>query len=305
MNDWKDIRSQTGASAITVDQFCYVRSILEDIQDFAILADVLNIASSSYDHNVLASIADTINYLFDIFSAIGAASDLFQSLIQQNRSVTASRPPVKLLLVSLIDLGARFPGEAQTVRQLCGQLAICEQKSAVAACSPVSDHMAEALQSAESNFNDEFEQLLTSGTSMDKQTMARLFGSIMKRIENAWDHLEDETNNLGFLCSRLRVFDRKHFDGLMLVWVDGLLLSRTRPALVWALLPLISAGCLSLRTVVSCSRMLPEATRQEEARCLMARVAVDMLELIVQYDPRQTSPMNQVRHIDPSIQITS
>lgn len=276
-----------------MDQFCFVRSILEDFQDFAILADVLNITSSSTDHNVLASIADTINHRFDIFSAIGAASDLFETLVEQNRLVTARRPPVKILLVSLIDLGARFPNETKTVRQLCGQLAICEQKSAIAACSPVSDHMAEALQSAESSFNDEFEQLLTSGTSMDKQTMAQLFKTIMKRMEDAWYHPKDEINNLGFLCSQLRVFDRKHFDGLMLAWAERLLLSTNRPTLMRASMPLISAGCLSIWTVVSCARVLQDRLKKEGAGDSVARVAIDVLDLIAPFSPAESSPMNQ------------
>ena len=276
-------------------QFWFVRSIFECFQDYSILADVLNLGSRSNDPEVLASVADTINYHFDIFSAIGAAPDLFERLTDQNRSITAGRTPSKTLLVSLIDLGTHFPARSQTFQQLCGQLALCDQKSAVAACSPVSDHIAEALQSAESNFNDEFEQLLTSGTSMDKQTMTRLFSTVMKRIEYAWDRSDDESCDLGLLCSRLRNFDSKHFDSLMLVWMERLLPSRSRPPLKRALLPLISAGCLTLRAVAACARTLLDGAQQKEARDGVARVMVDMLELIVQPVDSQPSPMNQVR----------
>jgi len=293
MSGWKDVSSQKEMSAITVEQLCFVRSILERFGDFSILADVLNLASSSNDQDLLASVADTVNYHSDIFSAIGAASDLFDRLTERNRTVTAGKPPTKALLVSLTDLGAHFPARSETVQQLCGQLALCEQKSAVAACSPVSDHIAEALQSAESNFHDEFEQLLTSGTSMDKQTMTRLFSTVMKRIEYAWEHSGDEYYNLGILCSRLRIFDAKHFDRLMLLWVESLLLSTSRPGLNQALLPLVSAGCLSLRAVVGCARMLLEGTKQKEARDV-ARVMVDMLELIAPLVDSRPESMNQV-----------
>ena len=295
MNDWKDIDGEKETSVLSVEQLWFVRCILEGFEDFSILADVLKITSTSTNQEVLTSIADTINYHFDVFSAIGAASDLFGRLIEQNRSVTANRHPSKPLLVSLIDLGAHFPTESQTVQQLCGQLALCEQKSAAAACSPVSDHIAEALQSAESNFSDEFEQLLTSGTSMDKQTMARLFATIMKRVEYAWNQSDDEINNLAVLCSRLRVFDTKHFDNLMLVWLESLLVSRTRPELHRALLPLISAGCLSFRAVVTCSKKLVDGAKQDNTRSSLARVMVDVLDLIVPLGPSKLSPMNQVR----------
>ncbi len=282
--------------SIKAEQFCYIRSVLEEFQDFSILADILCISSTFGDQEVLASVADTVNYHFDTFSAIGAASDLFAGLIEQNRSLAANRPASKSLLVSLIDLGSHFPAEAPTIQQLCGQLALCEQKSAVAACSPVSDHMAEALQSAESNFNDEFEQLLTSGTSMDKQTMSRLFSTIVKRIEHAWDHSEDEINNLGFLCSRLRVFDLKHFDSLMLVWVESLLLSNTRPELTRAVSPLVSAGCLSIRSVVACFRKLIGGANQEASSPVAAGVALNMLDLIAQLENHSAYPLNQVSY---------
>lgn len=294
MNDWKEASSHGETSAITVVQLWSVRSILEGFRDYSILADILNIASSSDDQEVLASVADIVNYNFDIFSAIGAASDLFERLTEQNRYIIVGRPPNKPLLVSLIDLGAHFPAQSQTVQQLCGQLALCEQKSAVAAYSPVSDHIAEALQSAESNFNDEFEQLLTSGTSMDKQTMTRLFGTVMKRIEYAWDQSDDESHNLGMLCSRLRIFDSKHFDSLMLVWLEGLLLSTSRPELNKALSPLITAGCLSLRAVVACARTLVDGAQPKKARDTVGRALVDILELIAPLVNSQYNPLNQV-----------
>ena len=295
MNDWKDSTGQRESSAITAEQLWFVRSILGGFQDYSILADVLKLASSSNDYEVLASVADTVNYHFDVFSAIGAESDLFERLTEQNRCITARRPPNKPLLVSLIDLGAHFPTQSHTLQQLCGQLALCEQKSAVAACSPVSDHIAEALQSAESNFNDEFEQLLTSGTSMDKQTMTRLFSTVMKRIEHACERSDDESYNLGILCSRLRIFESKHFDSLMLVWLESLLLTSSRPELQRALLPLISAGCLSLRAVVACARTLIEGAQQKVARDDNARVMVDMLELITPPIDSEPYSMNQVR----------
>lgn len=296
MSDWKDISSLKETSAITVEQLWFIRNILEAFQDYSILADVLNLTSSSNDQETLASVADTVNYHFDIFSAIGAASDLFERLIERHRSLTAGRPPNKALLVSLIDLGARFPARSQTIQQLCGQLALCEQKSAVAACSPVSDHIAEALQSAESNFNDEFEHLLTSGTSMDKHTMTRLFNTVVKRIEHAWEHSDDEIGNLGVLCSRLRIFDSKHFDGLMLVWAESLLISTSRLDLKRALSPMISAGCLSLRAVVACARTLIDGPKQKEARDKHAQVTVDMLDLIAPLADSQPYPMNQVTY---------
>lgn len=300
MSDWKDVNSHKEMSAITVGQFYFVRSILEGFRDYSILADVLNLASNSNDQELLASVADTANYHFDVFSAIGAASDLFNRLTEQNRAVTAGRPPSKALLVSLIDLGAHFPGRSETVQHLCGQLALCEQKSAVAVCSPVSDHIAEALQSAESNFTDEFEQLLTSGTSMDKQTMTRLFSTLMKRIEYSWEQSGDEPYNLGILGSRLRNFDSKHFDSLMLSWVESLLLSTSRPELNRTLLPLVSAGCLSLRAIVVCARMLIEGTEPKETRDDVARAMVDILELIAPIEDVQPYIMNQVRCTDAS-----
>ncbi len=154
--------------------------------------------------------------------------------------------------------------------------------------------MAEALQSAESNFTDEFEQLLTSGTSMDKQTMSRLFSTMMKRIEYAWDHSVGEINDLSILCSRLRLFDPRHFDSLLLVWVESLLISNARPAITRAISPLVSAGCLSIRSVVACFRTLVNGAEQGASASTMAGVAVDMLDLITQLDNQSAYLLDQV-----------
>ncbi|KAI9776029.1 MAG: RNA polymerase II mediator complex subunit [Geoglossum umbratile] len=214
-NNWRDLTIEVGISAITADQFAIIRRILEDFEDFSILADVLKIASSSDNSTVLASVADTVNYHLATFTAIGAANECFEALLERHRSLKVRRAAEKFLLVSLFNLASAIPGGGESMQHLAGELAKCDQRTAVAACSPVSDHMTDVLQSTDADFNEDIERLLSSGTSMDRHTLARLFETVLSRMETAWGDSEPQLLSFGLLLARLRTFDERNFDGLM------------------------------------------------------------------------------------------
>ena len=281
------VRSQSGGQKcgprqaclpiVTLDQLARVRGILETLEDFAILADVLKIVSESDDIPLLTYICDTVNYHLTTFAAVGALQDLFQGLLQQYQDVCKGTPADQTLAESLIDLGRFIPRRASEVRHLRAQMQLFRQKAAAPACSPVSDHMSEVLQSTETKFFDEVEQVLASGTSMDEQSMKQLFDSIIKHAESAW--LEPRKSDMMFplLLSRLRPFKPDMFDRLIKSWINTIMRSPTIFDIPAVLPPVIYSGCVTLKKVVSIAQEAIHDTVAAECRTV---IAMDLLELL-------------------------
>ncbi|KAI9769426.1 MAG: RNA polymerase II mediator complex subunit [Geoglossum simile] len=291
-NNWRDLTIEVGISAITADQFAVIRRILEEFEDFSILADVLKMVSSSDNSTVLASVADTVNYHLATLTAIGAANECFDVLLERHRSLKVRRAAEKFLLVSLFNLASAIHGGGESMQHLAGELAKCDQKTVVAACSPVSDHMTDVLQSTDADFNDDIERLLSTGTSMDKHTLARLFETVLSRMESAWGDPEPQLLSFGLLLARLRTFDERNFDALVSKWVDRLLLMTSRPSLSQMLSPLVNSGCVMLSTPVSCSADLLDSRAHEVDDIMAASIAAETLELVFGSESDQFSPMN-------------
>ena len=251
LEDWDDLPSKASISSINPTEFNTIRQYLEGFEDYSMLADVLKTVTTSNDAEVLASCADTLNLHFDIFSAIGALSDLFEALLSRMRSLMDDGSFPRVLLVSLSDLAARVPEQTIVAQQLAQELIRSDRKTAADACSPVSDQMAGVMQSAEADFTIEIENILATGNSIDQATLERLFLRISGRLEEAWEKSPEQYRSCGLLLTRLRTFDTQQFDVLMVAWVKRLLPMENRPSMIQVLGPLISFGCLILKEVAA------------------------------------------------------
>ena len=265
------------AFTVTLDQFKTIRRVLEDLADFAILADVLKIMTGSEDVPLLTYVCDTVIHHLSTFAAIGALQDLFLSLLQQYEDVHDSTPAGQTLIESLIDLGKCVPNRTKEVRHLRVQMLLFRQQTAAPACSPISDHMTEALQSAESNFSDEIDQILANGTSMDKRNMTQLFGLIVKHSHLAWTGSKEPDMMSPVLLSRLRSVNPEVFDELTASWIDGVLRSPDRHDFPRILPPFIYGDCITLKRVLGIAReVLGDNTLAE---CHTA-IAVNLVEVL-------------------------
>jgi len=272
--------------------FREVRKILEDLGDFAILADVLHIVSDSADCSVLAAVCESISYHFGIFAAMGAHASLFNDLYQRYEDIRHSKIIDAFLLESLIDLGRCIPKAGKEVKRLEQQAYLYHQNSAAIACSPISETMAEAVHSAESHFAEDIEQVLASGTSMDKQTLVQLFEAVIKRIEASWT---DSTSYMAIyaeLLMRLRRFGRKDFDGLIHGWVGRVLRNPARPALREIFFPLICSACLTLKKLLE---LAVSALDEFSPHIPRAVLSVELLEMLATTSADEALATHQVR----------
>ncbi|AEO65243.1 uncharacterized protein THITE_2112055 [Thermothielavioides terrestris NRRL 8126] len=256
-----DARAEEGAPQvpdISPAIFYAVRSVLEAAEDFSMLGDILKTLTKHSGVEILAAVADTVSRHFFIFSALGDSVPLFRNL--HERLTTAVREggmAVRPLLASLVTLAPRIPGMEELASQLRRDLALSDRQNPVDACSPVSDNMVSRLQDDAGELHEEIEKLLAAGSSLDRNTMERLFQTITQRLQACWGKAQDRQRAYSSLLGRLRVFDSQHFDGLMVKWLLYLRTLSSRPSILQIFPLLVSVGCLDLGAILATAADFP------------------------------------------------
>ncbi|KAF4981099.1 hypothetical protein FDECE_17753 [Fusarium decemcellulare] len=241
-----------GHPPLSLTMYTSVRAIMEKAEDFSMLSDILKACSKTADVDVLASIADTISSNLQVFSAMGSADDLFNSLIERLKSINEEQGIVpRPLLAALSSLAQRMTGHETIAKHLRQELLQSDRNNAIDACSPVSDIMIAPAQHAESELVEEIEKLLASGTRLDPPTMNRQFRTIIPRLERGWAKKDDTRRVFATLLARIRVFDAHHFDKLMTDWTSHIRSLQTRPPLSDLFPLLVSTGCLAMPIIMS------------------------------------------------------
>ena len=269
---------KAGCCLVTVEHFHIIRRILEDFEDFSVLADVLNILSDGVHEPILTAVTDTANHYFDVFNAIGAADDIFRRLYRRVEESYGAEVIEKAFLESLIDLGCRLSNTVQEVQKLRNNMLALMPRLSAVAFSPISDNMIEAVQTAEPTFADDMEQMLAGGTSMDKKTLTRVFGTIIGHLEISFEESSQLGLRFSHLLARLRRFGPKSFDTLLKDWLQKWLLSdlHTKP---WTILsPLVCSRVVSLKVVLDSTVQLPSFEGRRDDR---ANLALETLDIII------------------------
>ncbi|KAH6620139.1 hypothetical protein C7974DRAFT_363490 [Boeremia exigua] len=233
-------------SLITPYDFHTVRSYLEQFEDLPLLADIVNIATSSLDPSVLASATDTMHYHLKAFRAIGAFDSLFTRVVNRYAAIRTIRFPERELLLSLFNLTRTLRLENSLLQLLNYDISRLDQKNSMAACSPASDNMGEAMCSVPSNPEEEIERILSSGNSMDQQVMARVLRKITSSLQDCISKNLLQSDSYSGWFYRLRSFDDSTFDVVLNEWVNLCLLNHQVEVLFLALPTLVGSGCMPL-----------------------------------------------------------
>ncbi|KAL2853888.1 hypothetical protein BJY01DRAFT_206027 [Aspergillus pseudoustus] len=267
-------------SALTAGEFYRVREVLEDFGDLSILADVLKQATECEDNVVLASASDTINYHFEALSVIGATPDLFRGLIGSYARLKRYNTLNLEFVFSLIELGLRIPDESSTVALLRQDLARIESKSALAAPSPLSDHIPATFSDVDASFQDKLDQLLSSGNGIDESSISTVFSSLTKILGYGSDSAKLSANDACRYLAYLRPFNPKYFDIMLVRWVCGLLKSPSRPLMSQILPPLIGVGCVTIHSFISLVKKLLASEKASPTIPELASLRLDLLQLL-------------------------
>ncbi|KAF2625958.1 hypothetical protein BU25DRAFT_492495 [Macroventuria anomochaeta] len=240
------VEETAAVSLITPHDFHTVRSYLEQFEDLPLLADVVNIVTSSLDPNVLASATDTMHYHLKAFRAIGAFDSLFGRVVTRYAAIRTIRFPERELLLSLTNLTRTLRLDNSLLQLLSYDLSRLDQKNSMAACSPASDNMGEVMYNILSSPEDEIERILSSGNSMDQQVMARVLRKITSSLQDCVSKGLLQSDSYSGWFYRLRSFDDSTFDVVLNEWVNLCLLNHQVEVLFLALPTLVGSGCMPL-----------------------------------------------------------
>lgn len=277
----KTYENSVEVSSLTQEEFLLVRSILEQYGDLSMLADILVDASNSDDVRLLTCAVDTLNRHFECFTIIGAMGDLFRSFYEAFLRIKTTGHPLYDLAYSMVEVGHRLPNEANSLVLLRQELSRADRNLALAACSPVSDHMAETLNDASPSFNEDMDHFLSSGNSMDEVTMILVF---QKLIQQLAFYSEKQPSMPSSVCRhlvQLRSFNSKHFDLLLVQWLEATLQSTSRPNLSRLLYPLVGIGCVTLPAFATLIKKLLQSGSLQPASSALPDTLVDFLGLLV------------------------
>ena len=266
-------------STLSLDDFQFIRDVLEQVGDISMLADVVLITCKTKDPSILIAAIDTMNYHFEAFSAIGAMQDLLRAAHDTYISAKASNAPSRQLIVGLLDVSLRLPESFSVMRDLQQDLAR-DERTNTAAFSPLSDSMADSIQYTGVASADDLDQLIPIGTNVDEQTLNRLFTSLIERLESDDPSCKQSPSTVAQLLWRLKVSKAKQFDALMLKWIERTLQSYQRPPLAQLWAPLIGAGCISLPTVVMVTRRMLASDSAKTPITDPADTTLELLRLI-------------------------
>ncbi|KAI4173852.1 MAG: hypothetical protein LQ348_006456 [Seirophora lacunosa] len=258
-----------------------VTGILEEVDDYTTMATVLMFCSTSYDAQILTFATVTTTLHLDIFVAIGTADQLFAQIFLQQAALE-DRDSRDSLLEALIDLAKCMLNRSKEIQVLQHELQMYNSKPCVAACSPISEHMVEALQSEHaisvSVSTDEVEQLLTSGISMDKQLLGSVFGLIWKRFEATWNSSVQSSITAALPISRLCTFDLRTVNEMMMVKIEETLIVESRPKLIRVAMPLVCAKSISLEQFLA--RIL-HSLHDAETNGVHEDLIIESIELLI------------------------
>ena len=262
---------------VTLEHFQTIRRVLEDFEDFAILADVLSILSDEVQGSILTAVTDTVNQYSDVFNAIGAADHIFRRLYHRLEESHGPEVMEKAFLESLIDLACRLSNTAQEVQRLRNHLLALMPRLSTVAFSPISDNMVEAVQSAEPTFAEEMDQMLAGGNSMDKQTLIRIFGTIIGHLETSFQESNHLVIRFSQLLARLRRFGPKSFDALFKDRLQEWLRSDLKAKPGTILSPMICSKVVSLKVVLDCTTHILSLEGHRDDRATLALEILDMV----------------------------
>ncbi|KAI7913737.1 hypothetical protein M0657_007603 [Pyricularia oryzae] len=240
-----------GFGSLSDTIFCNVRRILEACEDFRMLGEVIQaLVPMTMCADILASCSDTLTMHTQVFAALRQLNPLSDCLMSRLTPIVAEEtgPGVRRLLASITSLVACLPGKEDLAVKLGMDLVRYDRSSAIDACSPVSDN------NPDGDLQEEgaIERLLASGSSMDKPTLERLFGTLVDTLRpNNGDESMEKFRSSISLLTKLRVFDSEYFDAQMTKWIQTR--SKSPGAIqVLRLYPLmVSSGCLSLPLLVT------------------------------------------------------
>lgn len=235
---------------LTGEQFKFVRDVIEQLEDFSVLVDILEVAVNSSNSTVLCTIAETLADHEEVFSIMGALGPVSRKLFARCTQEDAEDVIDREVYQSLSELSCRVDTDVEVLQQLSGHMVRCGQKNTNPVCSPASEHTFELPTDMEAMSDEAFEWMARNATGMDEHKFRQIFDSLIART--CAQHAKNERVNTAPapLLRRLRDLNSQLFNQLLYGWFSGCSQdtygSNMRPVVS----ALVAAGCLDMAEFV-------------------------------------------------------
>lgn len=242
---------------ISLSAFIVARDVAERTQDISSLAALVMAASTSDNGAMLATVTDTINLYSESFTALGHFSSMVETITERYLTVRSQQPPDRTLILALTSLTGRLPHKSEFVKLLNDDLAICDQQSSLAVCSPASDSLI-GMHATSLDSEDDVDAVFASGNTMDEQLMQRVFMRIILRTNKFSSFAVQPVSKVcGWLNQLKAVNDSALFDRLVQNYIRNLLKGIPDGKSALAAIPaLVASGSITLETVADIAKDL-------------------------------------------------
>lgn len=238
------------SSQMTMATFGVTRAILESLGNLPALSLLIDVASTTDDAQLLASVADTLNMHALGLAVLGSFEYVLDRLIERHRGLR-SHSLDRAFLLAHIALLKRCPGRLSDLQLLNSDLAIHEQQHHMAVCSPASDSLV-GMQAGTLDSDAEIDAVFESGNSMDERTMHRVFLRVIERAGKSEVPVASLESNVCRWLHQLRSVDSTGFEKMATEYVSATVLKSQFDATATSgIAALVASRCLGFDAVTA------------------------------------------------------
>ncbi|KAI9715221.1 MAG: RNA polymerase II mediator complex subunit [Chrysothrix sp. TS-e1954] len=282
-------RKSVPDARLSVTEVVFLLGFFRKTSDYVGLVRLIQICLPFSEVDVLLVIVDSIFGDCSTLLAMHALSFLFKSSLGRYQAIRREEPPSKDLVLSLHKVAQLCSTENEHSTQYWQQeLDILKQSAGVTVCTPASEGLLDSNQEAPHEMEDEIEQIFSSGTAMDRQSIELVFETIITRFKRYEKDVQIHVWTSAEHLKRLREYGEEQFDELMERWVRSQMMTDKDRISLRILEPaLVGCTCLALSKLISCSLKLLAAQTGDVETSIMS--ALDILELINNDDEETTA----------------
>ncbi|KAF3161932.1 RNA polymerase II mediator complex subunit [Orbilia oligospora] len=238
-------------STISPGEFLLVRKVLEELEDFGVLAEVIKLVSNSENPEILSAAADTLSSNVDVYFAIGIVGDILKALFDRYKALQVKRTmehrPVEHYLTTSLFNFAQYQGCDGDIRQSLESDLLLGKTQAMLPHS-LGDTLAEF---GEGELDEGVEGLLSGTIPVQPAAVTKAFKVLVERVENGFRGTDMAVyKRFPRLLASLRQLDSATFDPLMENWMIDTIKNTSRPNLAVAFSNMLVAGCFELKSVI-------------------------------------------------------
>ncbi|KAF3214584.1 RNA polymerase II mediator complex subunit [Orbilia oligospora] len=238
-------------STISPGEFLLVRKVLEELEDFGVLAEVIKLVSNSENPEILSAAADTLSSNVDVYFAIGIVGDILKALFDRYKALQVKRTmehrPVEHYLTTSLFNFAQYQGCDGDIRQSLESDLLLGKTQAMLPHS-LGDTLAEF---GEGELDEGVEGLLSGTIPVQAAAVTKAFKVLVERVENGFRGTDMAVyKRFPRLLASLRQLDSTTFDPLMENWMIDTIKNTSRPNLAVAFSNMLVAGCFELNNVI-------------------------------------------------------